>query len=105
MIIANATYVGRPVAVSAPSLLLDVYGTNVKIAYSVRKLRTAYAGSCMRVRNGSSVELDIGFDGSGNLDEAALLTHCGSGDGFVTKWYDQSGNGGNMEQGTGSVQP
>jgi hypothetical protein len=59
----------------------------------------------MRVRNDSTVELDIGFDGSGNLDESALLTHCGSGDGFVTKWYDQSGNGGNMEQGTGSVQP
>ena len=87
------------------SFLLDTYGANVKIAYSVRKLRTAYAGNCMRVRNDSSVELDIGFDGSGNLDESALLTHCGSGDGFVVKWYDQSGNGGNMEQGTGSVQP
>jgi len=87
------------------SFLLDTYGANVKIAYSVRKLRTAYTGDCMRVRNDSSVELDIGFDGSGNLDESALLTHCGSGDGFVVKWYDQSGNGGNMEQGTGSVQP
>ena len=105
MIIANATYVGRPVAASAPSLLLDVYGTNLKIAYSVRKLRTAYTKPCMRVRNGSSVELDIDFDASGNLDESALLTHCGSGDGFVTKWYDQSGNGGDMEQATTANQP
>jgi len=91
--------------VTPAALLLDTYGTNVKLAYSVRKLRTAYTGNCMRVRNGSSVELDIGFDGSGNLDESALLAHCGSGDGFVTKWYDQSGNGGNMEQGAGAVQP
>ncbi len=91
--------------IAPPSLLLDVYGTNVKIAYSVRKLRTAYTGNCMRVRNGSSVELDIGFDASGNLDESALLTHCGSGDGFVTKWYDQSGNGGNLEQTTTANQP
>ena len=85
---------------SGGSLLLDEYdGTNNKLAYSVRKLRTAYTGSCMRVRNGSSVELDIGFDASGNLDESALLTHCGrGGDGFVVKWYDQSGNGGTMEQ-------
>ncbi len=42
-------------------LLLDTYGEDVKIAYSVRKLRTAYSGNCMRVRNGSSVELDIGL--------------------------------------------
>ena len=87
------------------TLLLDLYGANVKIAYSVRKLRTAYTGDCMRVRNDSTVELDIGFDASGNLDEPALLTHCGSGDGFVVKWYDQSGNGGTMDQPAGAVQP
>jgi len=88
-----------------PSLLLDQYGEDNRVAYSVRKLRTAYTGNCMRVRNGSSVELDIGFDSSGNLDESALLTHCGSGDGFVTIWYDQSGNGYNMVQATTSRQP
>lgn len=90
---------------SGGSLLLDEYGTNNKLAYSVRKLRTAYTGSCMRVRNESSVELDIEFDASGNLDESALLTHCGGGDGFVVKWYDQSGNGGTMEQSTVTRQP
>ena len=74
------------------TLLLDLYGEDIQAAFSVRKLKTSYAGSCMRVRNDSSVELDIGFDGSGNLDTAALLTHCGSGNGRVVKWYDQSGN-------------
>ncbi len=87
------------------SLLLDEYGTNNKLAYSVRKLRTAYTGSCMRVRNRFSVELDIGFDSSGNLDESALLTHCGANDGLVVKWYDQSGNGGDMVQSSQSQQP
>ena len=86
-------------------LLLDTFGTDNILAYSVRKLRTAYTGDCMRVRNGSSVELDIGFDSSGNLDESALLTHCGSGDGFVVKWYDQSGNGGDIENSTTAEQP
>lgn len=90
---------------SGVGLLLDEYGTNNKLAYSVRKLRTAYTGSCMRVRNGSSVELDIGFDASGNLDESALLTHCGAGNGLVVKWYDQSGNGGDMIQSIGARQP
>ena len=87
------------------ALLLDTYGEDNILAYSVRKLRTAYTGDCMRVRNDSSVELDIGFDSDGNLDESALLTHCGSGDGFVTIWYDQSGNGGNLEQTTTTEQP
>jgi len=90
---------------SGASLLLDEYGTNNKLAYSVRKLRTAYTGACMRVRNSLSFELDIGFDSSGNLDESALLTHCGAGDGFVIKWYDQSGNGGDVEQGVKTNQP
>jgi len=82
------------------TLLLDLYGEDVEAAYSVRKLKTSYAGSCMRVRNDSSVELDIGFDGSGNLDTSALLTHCGSGNGRVVKWYDQSGNTNDATQST-----
>ena len=39
------------------------------------------------------------------LDESALLTHCGSGDGFVTIWYDQTGNNGYLQQGTDTLQP
>ena len=85
--------------------LLDQYGTNVKVAYSVRKLSSTYSGNCIRVRNGSNVDADIGFDSNGNLDEAVLLDHCGSGDGFIAKWYDQSGNGGDLIQATDANQP
>ncbi len=88
-----------------PSLLLDRYSVNVRVAYSVRKLSSTYSGNCIRVRNGSNVDADIGFDSDGNLNEAALLTHCGSGDGFIAKWYDQSGNGGDLEQTTDAQQP
>lgn len=46
-----------------------------------------------RVRRSSdSAEQDIGFSG-GLVDTAALLSFTGAGDGFVTTWYDQSGNG------------
>ena len=72
--------------------LLDIYG-NAAAAYSVRKLRSAYAGSCLRVRRSSdNTELNIGFVNN-FLDTAALTTFVGVGSGFVTKWYDQSGNG------------
>ena len=105
LLAVDAFRASQEITPPAATLLLDQYGQDNILAYSVRKLRTAYTGNCMRVRNGSSVELDIGFDSSGNLDESALLTHCGSGDGFVVKWYDQSGNGGNIENSTTAEQP
>jgi hypothetical protein len=70
--------------------LLDTY-TGAAAAYSLRKLRTAYTGDAVEVYNGSSYA-DIGFNVFGELDTVALASHCGSSDGFVSKWYDQSGN-------------
>jgi hypothetical protein len=73
---------------------------------SVRKIVTAYAGSCMRVRRTSdNTEQDIGFDGSGLLDVAALESFCSGTDGRVRTWYDQSGNGINWQQATAGTQP
>lgn len=84
--------------------LLDAY-PGAAAAYSVRKLRNAYTGSAIRVRRSSdNAESDIGFS-SGNLDTSALTTFCGAGDGFVTTWYDQSGNGYNATQSTAANQP
>ena len=66
---------------------------NAAAAYSIRKLRTAYEGSSMRVVNDSDEGLDIGFGDDGLLDTAAILAHVGSGGGYIQSWYDQSGNG------------
>lgn len=75
------------------SLLLDTYGS-ATAAYSVRKLRTGYAGNCVRVqRSSDSTEQNIGFDGAGYLDTASMLTFAGAGDCGAVTWYDQSGNG------------
>jgi hypothetical protein len=85
-------------------LLLDLY-PDAAAAYSLRKLRTAYTGSAIRVRRSSdNTEQDIGFV-SGNLDTVALLAFCGVGNGFVTTWYDQSGNAKNYSQTTAANQP
>jgi hypothetical protein len=89
---------------AAPSLLLDIY-PDAAAAYSLRKLRTAYTGSAIRVRRSSdNTETDIGFV-SNQLDTATLLTFCGVGNGFVTTWYDQSGNANNASQVTINNQP
>jgi hypothetical protein len=85
--------------------LLDTY-PNAAAAYSLRKLRTAYTGSAIRVRRSSdNTEQNIGFTALGNLDTSALTSFCGSGNGFVTTWYDQSGNGRNGVQTTAANQP
>jgi hypothetical protein len=87
--------------------LLDTY-PNAAAAYSLRKLSTAYTGSAIRVRRTDLTESDIGFDANGNLDTTALLAFTGTGvldNGFVTTWYDQSGNARNATQTTALSQP
>lgn len=85
--------------------LLDTY-PGAAAAYSVRKLRAAYTGSAIRVRRSSdNAEQNIGFTALGNLDTTALTSFCGAGNGFVTTWYDQSGNGSNATQSTAANQP
>jgi len=68
--------------------LLDTY-SGAAAAYSLRLLDSSYVGSAVEVYNGSSYA-DIGFNVFGELDTVALAAHCGSNDGFVSKWYDQA---------------
>jgi hypothetical protein len=85
--------------------LLDTY-PGAFAAYSLRKLRTAYGGSAIRVRRSSdNTESDIGFNGGGGLDTTALTTFVGAGNGFVRTWYDQSGNARNQIQTINANQP
>jgi len=85
--------------------LLDAY-PNASVAYSLRLLRSAYTGSAVRVRRSSdNAEQNIGFDALGNLNTTALTTFCSGTNGFVTTWYDQSGNGNNLTQSIATNQP
>jgi hypothetical protein len=84
--------------------LLDTY-PNASAAYSVRLLRGGYTGNAIRVRRSSdNAEQNIGFV-NGDLDTTALTSFCSGTDGFVTTWYDQSGNGVNATQTTAASQP
>jgi hypothetical protein len=93
--------------ISQFSGLLDLY-PNAAAAYSLRKLRKDYTGSAIEVRRTNNDVADIGFTFTGELDTAALIAFTGTGaldNGFVTKWYDQSGNGYNATQTTALNQP
>lgn len=84
----------------APSFtgLLDTY-SGAAVGYSLRRLRTAYSGNCIKVRRsvgGVTTYQDIGFVNN-ILDTASLLTFIGVGnDGFIDTWYDQTVNGRDM---------
>ena len=85
--------------------LLDTY-TGAAAAYSLRKLRSAYSGSAIRVRRASdNAESDIGFNVFGELSTVELAAFCGSSDGFVKTWYCQSGNANDATQTNTANQP
>ena len=94
---------GRFKTVYTKPLLLDLY-PSATVAYSLRKLRTAYTGSAIRVRRSDFTETNIGFVND-VLDTASLLTFVGVNSGFVTTWYDQSGNASNAVQSAAGSQP
>lgn len=86
--------------------VIDLLGVSASVAYSLRRLRAAYSGSCIRVRRSSdNAEADIGFTSGGHLDTVALSAHVGAGAGFVTTFYDQTTGARNLTQPTAANQP
>jgi hypothetical protein len=89
--------------------VLDLY-PNAAMAYSLRKLSKAYTGSAVRIRrSGDNTESDFGFLANGDFDASAasafIIAGGGAQLGFVTTWYDQSGNSRNVTQATAARQP
>ena len=95
----------NPITTTTSSLLLlDTY-SGAGVAYSLRKLKSDYAGSAIRVRRSSdNTEQDIGFVNN-QLDTASLTSFIGANNGFITRWYDQSGNSVTASQAVASQQP
>ena len=90
---------------AAPTYLLDDY-PGATTALSVRLLRAAYTGNCLKARRAADgVELDIGFTATGDLDAGSLISHANNGSCTVSVWYDQSGNGNDAANATTSQQP
>ena len=102
MILASHGIIGSQIVQF--SGLLDTY-TGAAAAYSLRLLSTSYTGSAIKVRRASdNTEQDIGFVNN-VLDTTTLASFCSGTNGFVTTWYDQSGNGFNATQTTAANQP
>lgn len=90
---------------SGGSYLLDSYGADCVGAWSAcRKLKSDATNAIKAYWNSGSNSQDIGFDGSGKTDTAALLSAVGSGSATI-EMYDQSGNGRHLTSASFSTRP
>lgn len=97
---------GSTFSVTAIDYILDTF-TGASFAYEGRKL-SASSTYAYRVRRSSdNTEQDIGFVGK-DLDTASLLSFVGTSgtdNGYVVKFYDQSGNNRDLTNTSASSQP
>jgi len=85
--------------------LLDEY-SGAAAAYSLRNLSTSTTNVVKVRRSGDDAELDFtASEVSGGTLAAWVVAGGGTEDGFVTTWYDQSGNANNATQATATSQP
>ena len=95
-------YLGNTLVLGgAVQYILDLY-PNAASAYSLRQLKTGVT-NVVRVRR-SSDNTEQDFTPS-EITDGTLTTFTGAGDGFVSVWYDQSGNGVNSFNTTANEQP
>ena len=77
--------------------------------FSLKRVLASYSGAVVNIRRSSdSATVDVFGDNSGNLllsNTTTLSTWLGASTGFVTTWYDQSGNARNATQATTGSQP
>ena len=84
-----------------PGLLLEDY-PGAAAAYSLRNLIDT-TKNVVRVRR-SSDNTEQNFSAA-EITDGTLTTFTGANDGFVTTWYDQSGNNQDVSQATADQQP
>jgi hypothetical protein len=78
---------------------------NAGAAYSVRQLNNNANTALMVRRASDNATANIGFDGSGDLAVADIASHCGTSDGFIEYWYDQTGLQNHAQQTNPAIQP
>lgn len=95
----------RRIALTSKIYLLEQLDATPLLALSIRKIHPD-ATECVEIRRASDGALEIfGFDSNGILDFASILAWLDGSDGFVRRWFDQSGNNVTVQQTTANAQP
>lgn len=88
--------------------IADYSGDVPALVFSTRRINSSYSGPLLRIRRSSdNAELDFGSGlAMGEyVDWSAVDTWLSGSTAFVAIWYDQSGNGFDLEQSTAGKQP
>jgi hypothetical protein len=101
----NGTYSALVSATTtAAGQVLSDLTVPVARAYGVRRLHAAYSGPAIRVsRSSDAAEMDVPFTSSGDLDTAAMMAWASNNTVTVVTFYDLTGNGLHLTQGTASA--
>jgi len=74
-------YIGTNYFYGSQLPILDIYSTSVHHAYSLRKVRTAYTGFCLRIRRTTSTPsittttVDLAFDSNNTISLNSAITY------------------------------
>lgn len=103
-------FFGYDVPYSCPlDNLSDIARSNLRAVYGLCKMFSTYAGPTVTVRrsndNAAETFYADNFGNLTNLSGGAYNSWIGNNTGFVTQWWDQSGNGNHASQGTNANQP
>jgi hypothetical protein len=89
---------------TAAGQMLSDLSVPVSRAYGLRRLHAAYSGPALRVvRLSDTAEMDVPFTSGGDLDTAAMMAWAGSATVSIVTFYDLTGNGLHLTQGTTSA--
>lgn len=86
--------------VRTSSYLLDTYPA--ALGYSLRQIKSGVTNVVRVRRSSDNAEQDFT---AAQIIGGTLASFCGVGEGFITVWYDQSGNGINVSQPNAANQP
>lgn len=70
---------------------LDIAGS-AALAYSQRAMAAAYTGNAVSIRKNGGSTVNFNTASGNAVDVAAILAHLDGEPGFLTTWFDQSGN-------------
>jgi len=102
-LVATTKTITNNVAV-ATTQLLDTYSGG-KAAYSLRSIKTGYAGELFTLRRDSD-QVEQAFSlVNGEFPTSEILSFAGSGSAYGAKWNDITGNGMDAIQTTATLQP
>lgn len=96
----------RSALINVPKYPMDFISITPAADYGLRRQSITYTGNCLVLRRLSdNTTMSIPFLKNGNFDVGTSLGFCAGSSGYISTWYDESGNARDVVQATINLQP